>query len=292
VKANSGVPLLAGMLVIGLTMPLLLAACGGAGRVPAVASPTPSPIATAEPTAPPAPTITPPPTATPVPTETATPAPSSTATITATPPSTATPEPTEILKPTRTPAPTGTPTPLPDFSRLGPTLQDLPAGFEKISVDEAGYSESTLRSNADVQHTLAFRIVTPEHVQTVVVFYATLAARLGESAKNPALTQAVAKATLLGLVDGYTRDEENIKVETLQVPSGLGDFAEGKTFDMPIHEPGMEAFHLREELVVVQRGATTLIVIVESAAGPGFTPVITAPQLAKMLDDQLIRVTQ
>lgn len=51
---------------------------------------------------------------------------------------------TQILFVTPTPLPTSTPTPLPDLSVVVLALEDLPSGFETISLDELGITKEDL----------------------------------------------------------------------------------------------------------------------------------------------------
>lgn len=241
-------------------------------------------------------TATPRPTNTilPSPTPTETPIPTATATPTAEPTATASPtptiEPTEVLKPTRTPAPTLTPTPLPDLTGLGISVKDLPAGFQAVALTEIGFaSEESMRQNGHIERAVGFVLDTEDQLQTIVVLYTTWPHILTDSG-DPRLLRVSVQAMLIGFVN-LLKGNADLSVETLALPDDIGDFSDGRTFGERGTEPGWEDTFLRSNIIALQRGVVTAIIIsfhAESADQPDPSAAgIDIIALARRVDAQI-----
>ncbi len=258
---------------------LVLVACGRPPAEPAqVVTATPRSTNTVRPS--------PTPTDTPIPTATATPTPEPTATASPTP----TIEPTEVLKPTRTPAPTLTPTPLPDLTGLGISVKDLPAGFQAVALTELGFaSEESMRQNGHIERAIAFVLDTEEQLHTIIILYTTWPFTLSNAGDAKVLRVSV-QAVLISFVN-LLKGNADVSVGTLALPGDIGDFSDGRTFDERGMEPGWEDTIFRSNVVAVQRGVVTAIIIsfhAESADQPDPSAAgIDIIALARRVDAQI-----
>jgi hypothetical protein len=215
-------------------------------------------------------------TSTPMPTT----APSSTPTIS--PTSIPTSIPTATTKPSLSASPTRSS--LPNLSSLALKLQDLPSGFEEVSLADLGISEKDVRQSLEIESAFAFRISTPAQFQTVKGFSTSLPARMRDTNDKERL-RSQTNILVDSFAKGYTLGSKST-VSELVMPESIGDIAAGRTFVVKLDQPGLEKYAVRTDIVVFQRNIATIILLVEYV--DGFTPAIKINDLAKILDKRIV----
>jgi hypothetical protein len=189
-----------------------------------------------------------------------------------------------LVPATSTPIPTSVP--LLDLSGVVLTLQDLPAGFEKVPLAEIGLSEEELYETMEIENSFVFRISTPDYLETIKGFVTSLPARMRESNDEDRLSTQT-NILVDSIASGYIGSSET-EIEVLSVPDSIGDVVAGRTFITPLETPGLEEYAVRTEIMVFQRNTATVILVVEYV--DGFTPAITLTDTAQILDKRILEM--
>jgi hypothetical protein len=189
-----------------------------------------------------------------------------------------------LVPATSTPIPTSVP--LLDLSGVVLTLQDLPAGFEKVPLAEIGLSEEELYETMEIENSFVFRISTPDYLETIKGFVTSLPARMRESNDEDRLSTQT-NILVDSIASGYIGSSET-EIEVLSVPDSIGDVVAGRTFITPLETPGLEEYAVRTEIMVFQRNIATVILVVEYV--DGFTPAITLTDTAQILDKRILEM--
>jgi hypothetical protein len=169
----------------------------------------------------------------------------------------------------------------PDLSGLTLTVEDLPDGFVPVSLAELDLSEAELRETFEIESAFAFQIINEAYYQTIIGFATPLLAdtwQSGDQARLASQVEIVAESITMGYAG------PGAEIETLELPEGIGDAAEGRTFVVSFEEADLQGHGIRTEVMVFQRGAATVILIVEYV--DSLEPAISTVDLAAILDQR------
>lgn len=219
---------------------------------------------------------TPTPTLTNTSTSTSTPLPTDTPTLTLTSTPSLTPSSTPTAIPTDTP--TVTSTSRPDFSAVVLTVDDLPSGFEAISLDELGFTPEDL-SDEEFTVESSFAFLEAERFEIIMGFAISLQTRLDQAAFDLGLSQPdfMTEAFLEGM--GAVE-----VLEQMELPlSAVGDASAGSTLVVD-----MEGLPMRIDIGIFRRdklGAFAIVMYLD-----GDDPVVTIEEVAGIFDDRIIEM--
>jgi hypothetical protein len=193
-----------------------------------------------------------------------------------TPPPTDTPVPTSTPIPTSTAPPTDTPTQPPDLSGAVLTLEDLPSGFEAMSLEEFGMTEEDL-SGDDFTVESVFAFLDAGNFELVMGFTTLILNRLEQTGFDMALDQP---EFLMESMIGSMGSVDILKQEALADLDDIGDASAGMTMVADI-----ESVPMRVDLAVFRRDIVGAFIIVMYIDGD--VPVVPVEEAANKLDARI-----
>jgi hypothetical protein len=197
-----------------------------------------------------------------------------------TPPTlTATPTNTPTVTPTPTYTPTVTPTSGLDLSKVVLSLEDLPSGFEVMSLSEFGLTKEGL-SGDDFTVESLFAFMGTEPFELVIGFTTFLPTRLEQAGFDVALDQPefIMESFVSGM--GATEILEQKELADLD---DIGEASAGMTV-----VANMEGIPMRMDMAVFRRdivGAFVLVMYLD-----GDHPAVTIGETARQLDDRIVEM--
>jgi len=185
--------------------------------------------------------------------------------------------PTLTVTPINTP--TVTPTSGPDISKAVLSLEDLPSGFEEISLDAFGLTKEDL-SGDDFRIESIFTVMGTEPFELVMVFTTLLPTRLDQAGFDVSLSQP--DFLMESFVGGMGAIDILEQKELAQL-NDIGDASAGVTV-----VADLEGIPMRMDMAVFRRdivGAFVLVMYID-----GDVPVLTVDEVTNKLDDRFVEV--
>ena len=187
----------------------------------------------------------------------------------------------QILFVTPTPLPTSTPTPLPDLSVVVLALEDLPSGFETISLDELGITKEDLVGD-DLKVESIFTFLEAENFELVMGVTTLLPNRLDQVGFDIVIRQQDF------LMESWVAEMGVIDIlEQMYLPdlNDIGDASAGTTIVADV-----EGITMCMDMVVFRRDKVGSVILVMYIDGD--IPVVTVDTVAIKLDDRIVEVLQ
>lgn len=180
---------------------------------------------------------------------------------------------------TATPAPTNTPAAPSDISSVVLTLDDLPPGFEAVSLEEWGLTRDAL-SNDELTIETIFAFMEYEHFEFLFGFTTLLPTRLDQASFDAELgdTDYLIESFVMGL--GASGVTEQSAIPGLD---DIGDMSAGLTVVATL-----EGMAMRMDMVVFRKGPVGAFLLAMYLDGD--TPVISIEDASLLLEAKIEEV--
>lgn len=190
-------------------------------------------------------------------------------TVTSTPPPSLTPTTTPTIAPTPTNTPTIMPTPTPRLMATALTLDDLPAGFQVMSIRELSDLKKNLPASA-----IAFGFNDDESSHIIIGYLIPFNTRVEQVALDRMLPELIDSYVV---ILGADTNPENL--------TGLDDIGESHASSTFVSE--INGTSIRWDIVTFRRGE--ILVILFDAYPDGGEPAVPVGDLAHIQDERLAK---